>query len=547
MLGRLSNERKSLSIWPRDFNPTKSALAVAVFAIMSLSAFLRLWPIAGGLPYSDYIDEGYVLNQTIDHLNRRTYDCDYYNYPPLPSYLATGAMWITGPLYRWNHRHGFRRDLPREVDRMTPFGHNYNLIAPPELILVSRSVVVLLSVATVVVAGAIALRMAGIGAALLAMLFCAVCPALTTRGSTMIVDSVATFFALLSIYFAVRLTQVPPNSRIVRDAVLAAVAAAFAADSKYTVGAVFIVPVMAIAVMQLSWRRKLSLVLVAGVSFVLAMIAAAPALVLNPGKIVTELRAVADLYRTVRLPANYWQAALMNHELGTPLVVAGFAGFAFLLYKKSTRLMALSWLLFAMLLIAPLVGYVHQPFRNLLPLVPLLAIAAAILLSGAPGLLSRLFFSLPLRVAGIAVALIISGLGLRESWNYARGRRTRVDSRVRAIDWLRDHTGATDRILGLRELIILPLEWRRVTGEVEEVSWFNFLERLRQKQFDYVVSGNIEAFDPGLKRLRDEWAAETANWPVAVTFGRASTPIFPYYWRVPGQRIVILRNPVTRK
>src|SRR5687767_12548807 len=64
----------------------------AAVAIIALAAYLRIRPIPGGLPYSDYIDEGYVLNQTIDHLNRKSYDCDYYNYPPLPSYMTAAAL-----------------------------------------------------------------------------------------------------------------------------------------------------------------------------------------------------------------------------------------------------------------------------------------------------------------------------------------------------------------------------------------------------------------------------------------------------------------------
>lgn len=173
-------------------------------AIVALAVFLRVRPIPATLPYSDYIDEGYVLNQTIDHLNRGTYDCDYYNYPPLPSYLTAGALITWNPVYRRLHHHGIDRDLPPELLRMMPLGHNYNLLAPVDLIVAGRLVVATASVLTVIAAGLLAMRLAGSQAALAAMLFCSVCPALVSRGSTMIVDSLATLFALASISFAER-------------------------------------------------------------------------------------------------------------------------------------------------------------------------------------------------------------------------------------------------------------------------------------------------------------------------------------------------------
>jgi hypothetical protein len=179
----------------------RSLAKIVILVLIAGATYLRFAPLASVLPYSDYIDEGYVLNQTIDHVNTKSYDCRWYGYPTLPSYLNTAAMYVAAPFYRFTHHHSFRKDLPPEQDRHTELGENYNLISPPELILAGRVVVALLSVATVLLAGAIGRRLGGVKVEWLAMLFTAVCPALVLRGSTIIVDSFATFFTMACLFF----------------------------------------------------------------------------------------------------------------------------------------------------------------------------------------------------------------------------------------------------------------------------------------------------------------------------------------------------------
>jgi hypothetical protein len=55
---------------------------------VTLAALLRLGPIAFGLPYIDYVDEGYALHQAIDLLKKRTLDTGWYGYPSLPAYMS---------------------------------------------------------------------------------------------------------------------------------------------------------------------------------------------------------------------------------------------------------------------------------------------------------------------------------------------------------------------------------------------------------------------------------------------------------------------------
>ena len=74
----------------------------------------RVLPIRSGLPYSDYVDEGHVLHQTIDAFNNGNLDVSWYGLPALPAYCAGATLLLYGPFYHHFHGHRFQEDLPRE-------------------------------------------------------------------------------------------------------------------------------------------------------------------------------------------------------------------------------------------------------------------------------------------------------------------------------------------------------------------------------------------------------------------------------------------------
>ena len=113
------------------------------------------------MPYIDYIDEGYVLHQSIDLLNHRSLDTRWYGYPSLPAYLTVAALIAYSPVYHLVHGHGFREDLPHDRDIHTAKGDNYDLISPPALIVAGRFAAIFLSVMTVALAGKLACTLAG--------------------------------------------------------------------------------------------------------------------------------------------------------------------------------------------------------------------------------------------------------------------------------------------------------------------------------------------------------------------------------------------------
>jgi len=69
---------------------------------------LRILPIRPGLPYSEYVDEGHVLHQTIDAFNHKSLDVYWYGLPALTAYSAGAAIWLCDPVYRHFYDHSFQ-------------------------------------------------------------------------------------------------------------------------------------------------------------------------------------------------------------------------------------------------------------------------------------------------------------------------------------------------------------------------------------------------------------------------------------------------------
>ncbi|MEY2585219.1 MAG: hypothetical protein QOD80_1245 [Verrucomicrobiota bacterium] len=516
-------------------------------ALLLLAAVLRLAPIATSLPYIDYVDEGYVLHQSIHLLNQRTLDTAWYGYPPLPAYLTAAALWAWNPVYRNVHGHHFRNDLPREQLAQTSAGYNYDLISPPELVAAGRVVTAGLSIATVFLAGALGSRLHGRTAGWLAMAITALCPALVLRASNVIVDTFATFFALLAIYFCERIR--PNEKRNGACAAAAGFAAGLAFASKYPASAVFAAIAFVVWIFPAkNSRRRLGII--ATGALVCGMVVGAPAILFNWRGVMRDVAITAANYHAIESAPGYFGQAVSAAELGWLLSIAGCAGLVVMLRREETRTAAISWLLFAAVLLAPFVMRPFQPFRNLLPLVPLFCIAAAIALAdlldwarrGRPGWLS---------IVGAAALIGISTATLAlSSFRPIRQRMVRRDTRIQAIDWLEQHATKRQIVLGIRELAILPAEWKRLAAPVTVVSLLDAPDLLERQRFDCVVTGEFDlryAPDPNraaaaLVRLKEKVSALARE----AEFGAGPVFVVPYLWRTNDERILILGAPAAR-
>lgn len=511
--------------------------------LVGLAAFLRFAPIGSHLPYIDYVDEGHVLHPAIGILQAKTFDSSVYTYPPLTSYLTIAAIKAYSPIYRLIHHHKISQDFPADRDFHTSLGDNYDLITPPEIIWLGRLVVACLSVGTVILSGAIARRLGGARAGQFAMLFTALCPALVSRGAIVSLDTTATFFVAAALYFCQRMRTSGEGSENTawRWAAAAGIASGFAFGGKFTAGAVFVAVLVTIAFLPHPRRSRALFALIAGAGLFAGIFCSVPGAVLHPSGIAREISGISRFYQTIHSEAGYWSTAFLAGEVGVPLMIAGLAGIIWMLWNAPTRRTALSWIAFGLLLLSAIVSSSFQPFRNVLPLVPPLCVAAALLLG-----------RIRLASASWIVPVVVVVIGLSLGWSsavYCRDRMSHIDARVRAIDWLQQHASKEEKVLGIRELAILPAEWKRIAGNLTVVSWSDAADLLEREQFDYVVTGE---FDLRYLPDADRWSAYLARWkertaplPVQASFGAVATPIVPYFWRTNDERILILRKKAT--
>ena len=528
---------------------TKQKESTLWLVLFALAALLRLGPIASGLPYIDYVDEGHILHPAIGILKSKSFDSSIYTYPPLTSYLVVAAIKGYAPFYRLIHHRDLRSDLPSDQELKTSLGDHYDLLTPPEIIWLGRLVVACLSIGTVLLAGALAKLLHGPRAGLLAMLFAALCPALVSRGSNLALDPTGTFFVMATLYFCqrLRIAAAVNNAAMWRSAACAAIASGLAFGAKFTAGSVFVAILVTIVTIPIAWKSKAGLIGVAGAGLLIGVFCGVPAAVLHPEKIVGELRYITRFYQTIQSEHGYWRAAFSAAEIGVPLMIAGLAGIIWMFWNFSTRKVAASWIAFALLLLSGFVSSGFQPFRNLLPLVPPLCIAAALFCVWLSECLKRQVHRPMLASSFVTTLGLVIALSL--AWSSARhlqGRTQRIDTRIRAIDWLQQHAAKDETILGIRELSILPAEWKRIAAQPTVVPWFEAADLLERQRFDYIVTGEFDlryAPDPNAwSAYRDRWNAKISLLRVEADFGQVVTPVVPYLWRTNDERILILRG-----
>jgi hypothetical protein len=513
-------------------------------AILVLAIMFRILPIRSGLPYSDYIDEGHVLHQTIDAFNNRSLDVSWYGYPALPAYCSGATLLLYGPLYHHFYGHRFQKDLPHDRD-LSSSKQNYDFIAPVELIVAGRIATAGLSIATVILAGIFTRRLARDPAGLFAMLLMTVCPALVTRASIVIADTFATFFVLAVLYFCARI-QAEASKPVWRDVALAGLATGLAFASKYPAATVGMAVIATISMLPIQWRHRLRLLLPAAGGFVLGTLLGAPMTFLQPITVWRDIVENIRFYGSIHSPQGYFVQAISMSELGAPLLLAGFVGILLMLRQRKTRTVALGWIFFATVLIAAFLNSSFRPFRSLLPLIPPSCIAAGLAYcdlvdwarrGARPGL--RLGATLVLFGGSVFSLFFLS-------FRQVQRRMAHQDSRIQAVDWLRQHATKEETVLGIRELAILPAEWKRIAARCTVIPWFKALDLLERQRFDYVVTGEFDlryATDPnGWSAYLERWNAKVSPLPIQADFGQVVTPVVPYLWRTNDERILILKQ-----
>jgi hypothetical protein len=475
-------------------SPARNRAAWAYLPILLVAAAVRAPTVTAGYPYLNYIDEGHVMHRVLYALRSGDWDPGWYIYPALPNYAILGAAWLYSPVYELVHGRSLRGDLPATLIR------HYERVGPPDLLLLARVLGLLVSVATVALTGWLAARLAGRAAALLAAWLAALLPPLVVRAAVVNVDVYATFFVMAALCFAERLREPEPGGtprQGRRDAVLAGAMVGLALVSKYPQALVALAVVVAVllARSEVGWPEKLRRLGLAAAAAAAAAALGMPALLLRTGRVVKALVFEASFYAVPF--GSYWDQAVRRAEwdlpldfpeLGWPLLALAAVALVAALADRRQARAVLGWGAYAAALGVLLSRFPFHAFRNLLSLVPLLAVLIGCLYAGVRRRVARPAARLTLDAAAIALPLALFAAPLS---SYVGHQLSLVDSRHQAVRWLAAHVAAGETVVVAAELAFLPSELETVPAGVGEVHWPELRRDIGERRCRFAVLGEI--------------------------------------------------------
>jgi hypothetical protein len=490
-------------------------------AILLVTAGVRLPAALAGRPYISYVDEGNYLHRVIHLLASRGWDTEYYLYPTVPMYSVAGAAWLYSPIYRVIHGHPLAQDLSPDPPSA------YDVLEPPEVLYLGRAFALALSLGIVVLTGALGRRLAGPRAGVFAAWLAALTPALVIRGGVANVDIYATFFVLAALLAAERLRDCEQPGRM---AALAGASIGLAAMSKYTAVLVCLPVALALLLSAPTWGRRLRLLALAGGASALAAMIAMPALVLRTGAVLRDLHTQSFLYSTMQR-GSYWDQALVRAEWDHPIeapelgsayiALAGLGLLVALAERRQARAVA-GWLLLAGAFGLVLAPYPFRPFRNLLPVVPLLAVLTAFLYAGLRRAATRrrgtFAAGLAVDLAAALAPLVLFGSAL---FAYDAERLRLQDSRTLAVDWLATHSRRGDSVLVASELMILPIQLDTLQARKVVAPWASWRQLMQEGTYRFALIGNFALPGPRLIPARF-WQTVLSLYEFKATFGKRS-------------------------
>ena len=326
-----------------------------MLVIMGLALLVRVGPLTSALPYTSYVDEGFILNPSAHMVSDTTWDPDWYGYPSLLIGSTAAVTKLNGLI---------DPDVARQA-ALTDERPGYDPIGPASMILIGRSLVLLASLGTVVVTMFLGRRLAGRWVGVVSGFLAALLPALVVRSAIVIVDAPATFFVMASILAASGATA---RSRRGLLAVLGAGACAgLALTSKYPSGSVILVALVVLAFSGLDRREQVRRAVAAVAAMVATAVVTMPALLLRTSEVRDAIDEQVESYQGRSSASGYLQQLLSVKEVGWLVAALAAIGLVLLLVRPRTRVLTAGWVGFATVLLLSLVNTSYQPFRNAAP------------------------------------------------------------------------------------------------------------------------------------------------------------------------------------
>lgn len=504
-------------------------------AVLLAALAVRLPTVTAGMPYMTYVDEGHVLHHVNYLLAKGTWEPDTYSYPTFPFYVMAGAALAYSPVYAAAHDRPLHGDLSA-----APFWY-YDVLEPPDLLVIGRLVTLAFSLGIVLLTGLLVRRLAGPAAGLFAAWLAALVPALVMRSSVVNINPLVAFFAVAALYFA---EGVRTGGHPRRDALLAGAMAGFAGATKYPAALVCLPVALAILLSRSSWPEKVRRLLLAGGAAVAVLLISMPALVLRTREVLEGLRTMSLIYGTQEA-GSYWQQAVrraewdlpVHHpELGIVFLILAAAGLVVGLRDRRWSGAVWGWLLFGLatgLLVAP---YKFRAFRNLLSLVPFACALIALLYAWVRERVPRRA-ALDLAVALIPVALFFPALR-----QYCGHQLALRDTRETAVRWLAREVGPEHRVLVSEELAVLPCRLQALPARVDVKPWSKARGRIIRGDDDYILLGDLVQRD-GRTKINDAIRRKIlSRYEIAGQLGTIRTYPGSGWFRGNHQKIFLLKR-----
>ena len=382
---------------------------LGLLLVLALAAALRFVPIWFGLPFDrarpdEEVAIGHAVAILAGDLNPH-----FFHWPSLTLYLFAAAFWTGSALQR----------LAGAGPHLTPNAQY----------LIARAIVALAGTLTVGVVFAIARRMADEATATIAALFLAVAPLHVRESHFAMTDVLMTLFVTIAVALALRAADRT-------HAAMAGVAAGLAASMKYTGAAAAAV----LAAPPYAAGRIAAFALAAVAGFV----AGTPYAVLDFRSFAsgvlfdTTHLSTGQAYLDLGRGGSYHLLRSLPYGMGPAFIlsIAGLAVMAFTFRREALAIASVCGVVYAALAPGRTVF-----FRYVLPMVPLLCIAAAVAVQRA-AVAVRPQRSVP--IAGALAVLLAAPALVNSGWMDVLLLRT--DTRVLAGRWLASHAAADDAV-----------------------------------------------------------------------------------------------------
>lgn len=509
--------------------------ALPWIAILLLAAALRLPAVSAARPYMTYVDEGNLVHPAARTLRAGGWDPAWYLYPSLPINAIVAGARLYEPFYKKAYGKPLREDI-ESLD--TSF---YNVIEPFELLVIGRVGSLLAGLGIVLFTGLLARRLAGPRAGLFAAFLAALAPPLVIRSGIVTVDSYAALFVTACLFFTDRTRA---SRRPWLDALLAGAMAGCAFTSKYPAVTVSLAFALTVFLAYRSWRERLRLWTLGGLGAIAGAVLVMPALATHPAAVLDAIRSLERLYDKLTSPPLWRQAILRaewdlpfeHPELGVVYLLLATAGLWVALRDRDVSPSAWGWVLYGGIVLVLQHRYSFQPFRNLLPLVPITCVAISLLLEKARERIAR-----PVWVHAAAVLLFAALFG-RPVTEYALGRLRHVDSRTEAADWLAARSWPQDGILVLQDLTFQPSELERIPGHKVLRRWPGLRNELDRLDARFLVYGEVQN-EKGERLIRPKAHKRIRErYDLRAQFGEQAIPPFDDWWRANRQIIYVMER-----